>query len=78
MADLRKAAGLSNRKAEYVINVVPADDLGLRRLISHYYNSDVMLNGDEVRGLTRSWEEWKGLAVYYLLVDWLIKSGRMS
>jgi len=47
-------------------------------LISHYYNGDVMLSGDEVREMTRSWGEWKGLAVYYLLVDWLIQSGRMS
>ena len=49
-------------------DALPADDLGLRRLISHYYNEDRMLSGDEVRSLAARWGKWKGIAAYYLIV----------
>jgi DNA-3-methyladenine glycosylase II len=46
----------------------PADDLGLRRVISHYYFSDKRITSDDARLVAKNWGPWKGLAGYYLIV----------
>jgi DNA-3-methyladenine glycosylase II len=48
--------------------VIPADDLGVRRCISHYYCSESEISGIEARRIAEKWGRWKGLASFYLIV----------
>jgi DNA-3-methyladenine glycosylase II len=50
------------------LEALPADDLGLRRVISHYYCDGKMITGAEARQIAKAWGDWKGLAAYYLIV----------
>ncbi len=50
------------------LEALPADDLGLRRVISHYYCDRKMITGAEARQIAKVWGDWKGLAAYYLVV----------
>jgi DNA-3-methyladenine glycosylase II len=49
-------------------DVIPADDLGLRRSVSHHYFGDKKISGAEARRIAQKWGEWKGLAAFYLIV----------
>jgi len=49
-------------------DAIPADDLGLRRWIAHYYCSDKVITSTQARGIAAHWGKWKGLAGYYLVV----------
>lgn len=49
------------------LDAMPADDLGLRRCISHYYCQDRKITGDEARLIARRWMGWRGLASFYLI-----------
>ncbi len=48
--------------------VVPADDIGLRRIVSHYYNDGKPVSSDELIEIAKIWGEWSGLAIFYLVV----------
>ena len=48
-------------------DVVPADDLGLRRYVSHHYFNGKKITSTEVRAVAERWGAWKGLAAYYFL-----------
>jgi len=50
------------------LDALPADDLGLRRVISRYYRDGKVISSAEARQIAESWGEWKGLAAYYLVV----------
>ncbi len=50
------------------LEALPADDLGLRRVISRYYRDGKAISSAEARQIAESWGEWKGLASYYLVV----------
>jgi DNA-3-methyladenine glycosylase II len=50
------------------LEALPADDLGLRRVISRYYRDGKGISSAEARQIAESWGEWKGLAAYYLVV----------
>jgi DNA-3-methyladenine glycosylase II len=50
------------------LDVIPADDLGLRRIISHYYGGDKKISGREARKVAERWGKWKGLAAFYLII----------
>jgi len=50
------------------LDAIPADDLGLRRHISHYYCNDRKISGDEARRIAEKWGKWKGLAGFYLII----------
>ncbi|MDI6811613.1 MAG: DNA-3-methyladenine glycosylase 2 [archaeon] len=50
------------------LEVLPADDLGLRRHISHYYCNDRKISGEEARSIAEGWGNWKGLAGFYLII----------
>jgi DNA-3-methyladenine glycosylase II len=70
-----RQCGLSQRKAEYItsasmliLEALPADDLGLRRAISHYYCGGKAVTGSQAREIAKGWGKWKGLAAYYLVV----------
>jgi DNA-3-methyladenine glycosylase II len=50
------------------LEALPADDLGLRRVISRYYRDGKMVKSAEARQIAESWGDWKGLAAYYLVM----------
>jgi DNA-3-methyladenine glycosylase II len=49
-------------------DVMPADDLGLRRIIAQYYCEGEKISGDQVHKITEPWGKWKGLAAFYLVI----------
>jgi DNA-3-methyladenine glycosylase II len=61
-------AELTMVRGMHRLDVLPADDLGLRRLISHFYCKDRKISGQEARRIAEKWGEWKGLASFYLIV----------
>jgi DNA-3-methyladenine glycosylase II len=48
-------------------DVVPADDLGLKRYISRLYFKGEKITGDMVRQTLDKYGRWKGLVAYYFL-----------
>ena len=50
------------------LEALPADDLGLRRVISRYYRDGESIKSAEARRIAKNWGYWKGLAAYYLVV----------
>jgi DNA-3-methyladenine glycosylase II len=50
------------------LEALPADDLGLRRTISHFYCGGKQITSAEARKIAENWGKWKGLAAYYLIV----------
>jgi len=50
------------------LDALPAEDLGLRRVISHFYCGEKGITSMEARQIARDWGRWKGLAAYYLIV----------
>ena len=51
------------------LEAFPADDVGLRRVISHYFSGDRKISSDEARKIADNWGTWKGLAGFYLIMD---------
>jgi len=49
-------------------DAIPADDLGLRRVISHYYYHGGKISGEEARRTAKGWKGWRGLASFYLIM----------
>jgi len=47
---------------------LPADDLGVRRVISRYYCGGQPIKTDEAREIAKAWGTWKGLAAFYLII----------
>ncbi len=50
------------------LEAFPADDLGLRRTISHFYCGGKRIESVEARKIAENWGRSKGLAAYYLIV----------
>ncbi len=48
-------------------DVLPADDFGLLRVISHYYCGGRKITAVEARDIAEAWGVWKGLAAVYLI-----------
>lgn len=73
--ELDKIRGIGVWTAELTIarsmhryDTIPADDLGLRRVIAHYYCHDKKITGKEARKIAEKWGRWKGLASFYLII----------
>ena len=49
-------------------DVLPADDFGLRRVISRYYREGRLIDALEARQIAERWGCWKGLAAFYLII----------
>jgi DNA-3-methyladenine glycosylase II len=49
-------------------DVLPADDFGIRRVISRYYCSGKPIKAAEARQIAEAWGNWKGLAAFYLII----------
>ena len=50
------------------VEAFPADDVGLRRVISHYYCGNRGISSEEARKIAEKWGKWKGLACFYLII----------
>ncbi len=61
-------AELTMVRGMHKLDAIPADDLGLRRYISHYYCKDKRISGKEARKIAENWKKWKGLASFYLIM----------
>jgi len=75
IGELMKIRGIGRWTAELTVlrgmhrvEAIPADDLGIRKLISHFYRNDEMISGDEARSIAERWGRWKGLAAFYLII----------
>jgi DNA-3-methyladenine glycosylase II len=75
ISDLVKIRGIGLWTAEFVmfrglnmLESLPADDIGIRRVISHYYCDDRRITSGEARILAENWGKWKGLAAFYLII----------
>lgn len=72
--ELDKVRGIGVWTAELTMvrgmhkDAIPADDLGLRRHISHYYCNDRKISSEEARRIAEKWGKWKGLASFYLII----------
>ena len=61
-------AELTMLRGMHKLEAIPADDLGLRRHIAHYYYDNRKISGAEARTIAEKWGRWKGLAGYYLIL----------
>lgn len=75
MEELIKIRGIGVWTAEMALlrglcrlDVIPADDIGLQRVIGNFYGEDEKLSSEKIREIAISWGKWKGLASYYLIV----------
>lgn len=50
------------------LDALPADDFGIRRVISRYYCNGKPIKTAEAREIAKAWGRWKGLAAYYLII----------
>ncbi len=50
------------------LDALPADDFGVRRVISRYYRHGKPIKTAEAREIAKAWGRWKGLAAYYLII----------
>ena len=53
-------------------DAMPADDVGLRRIIAHYYCKDEKITATEAREIADPWGTWRGLAAFYFVVAELV------
>jgi len=75
IAELSKIRGVGVWTAEMTMirgmqkfDAMPADDLGLRRIIAHYYHHGQKIMGEEARRTAQAWPGWRGLASFYLIM----------
>lgn len=66
-AEMTAVRGMQKRDA------FPAGDLGLQRVISHYYYDDRKITATEARQTAEAWPGWRGLAAYYLVIASMLK-----
>lgn len=71
---LMRIKGVGRWTAEYVLlrgigrwSVIPADDIGIRNAVTHFYNYKKQVDGKEVRKRAEGWGKYKGCAAFYLL-----------
>ena len=53
-------------------DAMPADDVGLRRIISRYYCEGKKITSEEAKKIAEPWGKWRGLAAYYFVVAELV------
>ncbi len=54
------------------VEAIPADDIGLQRVISHFYCDGNKISSQKVRIIAKNWGKWKGLAAFYLIMAEMI------
>jgi DNA-3-methyladenine glycosylase II len=75
ISEMVKIRGIGRWTAELTIlrglhraDAFPADDVGVRRFISHYYRQGEKISAAESRVFAEQWGAYKGFAAYYLEV----------
>jgi len=75
IAELDKIRGIGIWTAELTmlrgmqkLDALPADDFGIRRVISRFYCAGKPIKNAEAREIAKAWGRWKGLAAYYLII----------
>lgn len=73
IADLIRVKGIGRWSVEMFLifhmmrpNVLPVDDLGLRRAMERAYNAGEPLTKDAMRSLAQPWAPWSSVATWYL------------
>jgi DNA-3-methyladenine glycosylase II len=73
IAELIQVRGIGRWTAEMLLmfsllrpNVLPVDDLGLRRAASRHYFEGEEVGADELRAFGARWEPWRSVAAWYL------------
>lgn len=73
IAELVQVRGIGRWTAEMLLmfsllrpNVLPVDDLGLRRAAGRHYFDREDVGADELRALGAQWEPWRSVATWYL------------
>jgi DNA-3-methyladenine glycosylase II len=61
-------AELTMLRGMHRFDVLPADDFGLRRVISRYYCEGRSIDAFEVGQIADAWGSWRGLAAFYLII----------
>lgn len=84
VSELDKIRGIGVWTAELTMvrgmarmEVMPADDLGLRRTISHFYRNDREGSGEEARKIGEKWGKWKGLAAFHLIIAEILEQEKV-
>ena len=54
-------------------DAIPADDVGLRRIISKYYCEGRRITSYEAKKIAEPWGKWRGLAAFYFVIAELLK-----
>jgi len=73
MESLMKFKGIGRWTAEYILarglgrNVIPADDIALRKATSEFYFGGKELSGEETREFAQHWNKYQGFSAFYLL-----------
>ncbi len=75
IAELDEIRGIGVWTAEFTmlrgmqkLDALPADDFGIRRVISRYYCGGKPIKTAEAREIAKAWGRWKGLAAFYLII----------
>ncbi len=50
------------------LDALPADDLGIQRVISTYYRGGVRIKAAEIREIAKAWGKYSGLAAFYFII----------
>jgi DNA-3-methyladenine glycosylase II len=73
IAELVKVRGIGRWTAEMLLmfsllrpDVLPVDDLGLRRAACRHYFDGADVGADELRALGQRWAPWRSVATWYL------------
>jgi DNA-3-methyladenine glycosylase II len=73
ITELIQVRGIGRWTAEMLLmfsllrpNVLPVDDLGLRRAASRHYFDGEDVGADELRAFGARWEPWRSVATWYL------------
>jgi len=78
--ELDKVRGIGTWTAELTAirslqkwDAMPADDIGLRRIISQYYCGGRRITSEEAKKIAEPWGKWRGLAAFYFVIAELLK-----
>ncbi len=79
--ELDEVRGIGTWTAELTVirslqkwDAMPADDVGLRRIISKFYCGGRRISSEEARKIAEPWGKWRGLAAFYFVVADLVKA----
>ncbi len=73
VAELTRGRGIGRWTAEMFLifnlmrpDVLPLDDIGLRRAVAHHYGRDYPIAKADVAAIADAWRPWRSVATWYL------------